>query len=229
VNDPIEGSAPPVVFGVVLRDLESYRTLVRGLASSSLVASTDFIYTAPVYKGSEDIKAGLLEANSALEKFDVYFRHALENPGERVRFAKMFAAQYLRKFPASERQDLFLASGDVMKFIFELVTPLALENPAAVLGAIQNTPHDAAVLNALLSGGSVDRAHLKGDLKIFLDHILNPRRRDLPQVQQAMMEMETDAPLIVELVTTGGMPGYLYYVVHPMVQALGGRLVLLPG
>ncbi|OGQ25019.1 MAG: hypothetical protein A2138_08500 [Deltaproteobacteria bacterium RBG_16_71_12] len=221
--------APPVIFGVVLRDLESYRRLVHTLATSSLVASTDFAYTAPIYKGSDKIVAGLAMANGSLEKFDVYYEHALENPGERVRFAKAFAAQYLRRFPASERQDLFLASGDVLKFSFELMTPLALDNPVAALTAIEHTPHDQAVLDALRGGGGVDRAHLRGDLKILLDHILNPRRREVPQVQAAMMEIETDAPVIVELITTGGMPGYLYYVVHPLVQALDGRLVLLPG
>lgn len=223
------GAAPPVVFGVVLRDLESYRRLVHALATSSLVASTDFAYTAPIYKGNDKIVAGLAKANGSLEKFDIYFEHALADPGERVRFAKAFAAQYLRKFPASERQDLFLASGDVLKFTFELMTPLALDNPVAALTAIEHTPHDQVVLDALRSGGGVDRAHLRGDVKIFLDHILNPRRREVPQVQTAMMEIETDAPVIIELVTTGGMPGYLYYVVHPLVQALDGRLVLLPG
>lgn len=224
-----DAQSPPVVFGVVLKDLESYRTLVKGLATSSLVASTDFVYTAPIYKGSDAIKDALQSANGALDKFDVYFEHALDNPAERVRFAKMFAAQYVRKFPASERQDLFLASGDVMKFSFELVTPLALEQPLAVLDAIARTPHDQALLDSLRGGGSIDRAHLRGDLKIFLDHILNPRRRELQQVQSAMFEMETDAPLIVELVTTGGVPGYVYYVVQPMVSAIGGRVVLLPG
>ena len=223
------GGAPPVVFGVVLRDPEAYRQLVHTLATSPLVASTDFVYTAPIYKGNEQITAGIARANGALEKFDVYFEHAIVNPGERVRFAKLFAQQYLKRFPASERQDLFLASGDVLKFAFELVTPLALDNPVGALHAIEHTPHDQAVLDSLRGGGTVDRAHLRGDVKLFLDHILNPRRRELPQVQAAMMELETDAPLIVELVTTGGMPGYVYYVVHPIVQGLGGRLVLLPG
>ena len=223
------GAAPPVVFGVVLRNLESYRQLVRTLATSSLVASTDFAYSAPIYKGNDKIVAGPANANGSLDKFDVYYEHALVDSGERVRFGKLFAAQYLRRFPASERQDLFLASGDVLKFIFELVTPLALADPMGVLTAIERTPHDQAVLDALRGGGAVDRAHLRGDLKIFLDHILNPRRRELPQVQAAMMELETDAPVIVELLTTGGMPGYIYYVVHPLVQSLDGRLVLLPG
>lgn len=225
-----EGSAaPPVVFGVVLRDLESYRRLVHALATSPVVASTDFVYTAPIYKGNEKITAGVAASNGSLEKFDVYFEHALADPGERVRFAKMFAAQYLKRFPASERQDLFLASGDVLKFSFELVPPLALDNPVGALSAIEQTPHDQALLDALRGGGTVDRAHLRGTVRIFLDHILNPRRRELSQVQTAMMELETDAPLIVELVTTGGLPGYVYYVVHPVVQALDGRLVLLPG
>ncbi|MCC7070637.1 MAG: hypothetical protein IT383_04900 [Deltaproteobacteria bacterium] len=224
-----DGAQPPVVFGVVLRDLESYRRLVHELASSPLVVSTDFAYSAPIYKGSPAIVAGLAQANGSLDKFDVYYRHALVDPAERVRFAKAFAALYLRKFPASERQDLFLASADVLKFSFELVSPLALDNSIAALTAIERTPHDQAVLDALRVGASVERAHLRGDLRIFLDHILNPRRRELPQVQAAMMEIETDVPVIVELVTTGAIPGYLYYVVHPMVQALEGRLVLLPG
>lgn len=222
-------TGPTVIFGVVMRDLQQYRDLVHAIMASPLVASTDFTYSAPVYKGNDKIKEELQSANTALEKFDVYFRNAIADEAQRLHFAKMFRAQYLRKFPGSERQDLFLASGDIIKFSFELVPPNALENPVVAINAVERTPHDPAVLNKLRNGESVDRQHLRGDLKVFFDQILNPRRKDVPQVEAALMELNTDVAFIFELVTTGAMPGYIFYVVHPLVSQLGGRLVLLPG
>jgi hypothetical protein len=222
-------SGPTVIFGVVLRELHQYRELVHQIVNSPLVASTDFTYSAPVYKGNEKIKEELATANTALDKFDVYFRNAIADESQRLHFGKMFRAQYLRKYPGSERQDLFLASGDVIKFSFELVPPNALENPVHALNAVERTPHDPAVLNKLRNGESVDRVHLRGDLKVFFDQILNPRRKDVPQVEVALAELNTDVAFIFEIVTTGAMPGYIFYVVHPLVNQLGGRLVLLPG
>jgi hypothetical protein len=222
-------NTPTVNFGVVLHHLGQYHKLVHALATSPLVVTNDFTYAAPIYKGSDKIKAALADANNALEKFDVYFLHALADEAERVRFARAFHAAYLRKFPASERTDLFLASGEVLKFSFELVPPSALEQPGAALDAISRTPHDSAVLAKLQAGEPIDRAHLRGDLKIFFDHVMNPRRREVPQVQQAMTELGAEEPYILELVTNGGIPGYIFYTVHPLVHAVGGRLVLLPG
>ncbi len=225
IYDP--SSTPTVNFGVVFHNLEQYRQLVHKLASSPLVASADFTYAAPIYKGSERIKEALGRAESALDKFDVYFENALADEPERVRFARMFHAAYLRKYPASERTDLFLASGDVLKFSFELVPPSALENPGQALDAVARTPHDQHVLEKLQAGEPIDRAHLRADLKVFFDHVMNPRRREIPRVQQAMAELGAEEPYILELVTNGGMPGYIYYTVHPLVHATGGRLVLL--
>lgn len=225
-------STPTVNFGVVLERLEQYRELVHALADSAIVASTDFTYAAPIYKGNERIKQGLAEPafhGGALDKFDVYVESALLDELERVRFARAFHQQYLRKFPASERQDLFLASGDVLKFAFELVPPSALQDPGAALDAVARTPHDTAVLAKLQAGDAVDRAHLRADLKVFFDHVMNPRRRELAEVQRAMDELECAEPFILELVTDGALPGYIYYTVHPFVAHVGGRLVLLPG
>ena len=222
-------ATPTVNFGVVVHNLAQYRALVHKLAASPLVATTDFTYAAPIYKGNEKIKEALGVANSALDKFDVYFAHALLDEPERVRFARMFHATYLRKFPASERTDLFLASGEVLKFSFELVPPTALENPGLALDAIARTPHDATILSKLQGGDPIDHKHLRADLKIFYDHVMNPRRREIQQVQQAMAELGAEDPYVLELVTDGAVPGYIYYTVHPIVAGIGGRLVLLPG
>jgi hypothetical protein len=218
-----------VNFGIVLHNLEQYRNLVHTLSASKLVASSDFSYSAPIYKGSEAIKNALAKSETALQKFDIYFENALLDEAERVRFARMFHSLYLKKFPASERTDLFLASGDVLKFSFELVPPSALENPAGALDAVARTPHDTTVLEKLQANEPIDRAHLRADVKVFFDHVMNPRRRETPQVQQAMAELGCEEPYVVELVTNGAMPGYIYYVCHPIVASIGGRLVLLPG
>lgn len=223
------GTTPTFNFGIVLKSLEQYRDLVHLLAESALVAVADFAYSAPIYKGNDAIKDALGHVNNALEKFDVYFNFAILDEQERVRFARMFAAQYLKKFPASERSDLFLASGEVLQFAVELLPPTVLDDGAAALEAIEQTPHDGSVLDALRAGGSIDRAHLRGELKIFLDHILNPRRHDISRVQRAASEIGTSLPYVVELITDGAVPGYLHWAVEPLVRQVGGRLVLLPG
>lgn len=224
------GTTPTIDFAIVLKGLEQYRELVHLLAQSPLVAVADFAYGAPIYKGSEAIKEALGHANNALEKFDVYFNHAILDEQERLRFARLFASAYVKRFPASERSDLFLASGEVLKFSVELVPPTALpDDKTAVLEAIETTPHDSRVLRALREGASIDRAHLRGELKIFLDHILNPRRHDVSRVRVAAKEIGTDLPYVVEMMTDGAMPGYLHYAVEPLVEEVGGRMVILPG
>lgn len=223
------GSTPTVIFGVVLKALEQYREIVHLLATNPIVSVADFAYSAPIYKGSDAIKAALERANTGLEKFDAYFTHAILDENERVRFARLFAQQYVKRFPASERQDLFAASADVLKFSVELVPPSALADQSAALDAIAATPHDAEVLDALRAGQPIDRAHLKADLKIFLDHVLNPRRREIKRVMRAAEEIGTDLPYVLELVTDGAVPGYIYYAVHPIVHHVGGRMVLLAG
>ena len=191
---------PTVNFGLVLHRLEQYRALVHALADTPIVATTEFTYAAPIYRGSDKIKQGLAEANGALDKFDVYFEEALLDEVERVRFARAFHQTYLRKFPASERQDLFLASGDVLKFAFELVPPSQLAEPAAALNAVARTPHDPLVLAKLQKSEPIDHAHLRADVKVFFDHVMNPRRREHPEVQRAMHELGCEEPFILELV-----------------------------
>lgn len=220
-------SSPTINFGLVLRGLEHYRDLVHQLSASPTVAATDFTYSAPIYKGSDNIKAGLAVAGSALEKFDVYFGNALLDEEERLRFARLFAQSYLRKYPASERSDLFLASADVLKVAFELVPPFALDKPVHALAAIDAAPHDVTILDRLRGGEAIDRAHLRFEVRLFLDQVLNPRRREHAEVQAAMKELKTDLPYILEVVTDGAIPGYVFYALHPFVAQVGGRLVLL--
>lgn len=220
---------PAFIFGAVLPAIQDYRRLVRGIVSSPLIAATEFSYTAPIYKGSEPIKQGLERANSAIEKFDVYFYHALLNPKERLRFRELFAAGYLKRFPASERQDLFVASGDVLKLSFELVAPRALEDPTHVVELLAQTPHDPHIIEQLRAKRPVDHAALRVELKIFLDDVHNPRRRDVETVRRAMAELDAPEPVVVEIFSNGALPGYVHFVMTPLVRAVGGAFVLLPG
>lgn len=223
------GKSPPVIFGLVTHTLEQYGKLVAIASQSPFVAQTDFGYASPIYKGSAAIKAGLDAAVSALDKFDVYFSHAILDEAERVRFAHAFRAQYLKKFPGSERTDMFLASGDVLKFSVELVPPTALAEPAQALHAIEQTPHDTEVLIQLKAGQAIDRAHLRAEFRMYLDHVMNPRRREAPQVAHAAHEMGLEEPFVIEVVTSGAIPGYIYYVLAPLVQQVGGRIVHIGG
>lgn len=220
---------PSFIFGAVLPALPDYRKLVRAIASSQFVAATDFTYSAPIYKGSDAIKHALEQANTAIEKFDVYFYHALLNPNERARFRELFAAAYLKRFPASERHDLVVASGDVLKTHFELVPPRALQDATDVVELLAQTPHDARVIEQLRAKRPVDHAALRVDLKIFLDDVHNRRRHDIPSVRAATAHLDALEPVVVELWSNGALPGYVHYVMTPLVRSVGGSFVLLPG
>ena len=115
-----------LALGLVLPQLSSYKRFVHGAAQSPLVVTTDFAYGAPLYKGNPKIVADLATAEGALDKFDAYFDNGILDEEQRVLFAHAFTKQYARKHPASERQDLFLASGDVLRFAIELKPPQAM-------------------------------------------------------------------------------------------------------
>lgn len=229
MTDPHSTPTPPVIFGVVLRDLVQYRDLVLRIAHSPWVVMTDFVFGAPIFKGSDAIKSALATATSATDKFTAYATHAILDESERLRFARLFAQQYLRRSPASERSDVFLASGEVLKFTFEVALPGAHPEGAALAAGLEQTPHDAAALAALLRQEPVASAHLRAELKIFLDHVFNPRRHELPRVREAARALGVERPIVLELVTDGALPHYLERAVAPEVAAVGGRVVLLPG
>lgn len=218
-----------LALGVILPQLSSYKRLVHAVAGSPLVATTDFTYGAPLYKGNAKIVADLATAEGALDKFDAYFDHGILDEEERVRLAHAFTKAYAKKHPASERQDLFLASGDVLRFQIELKPPLTTADAAAVFAAIEALPHDAAVLSSLKQGQPADRANLKGDFKLFLDNIFNPRRYEDDVVKKARAGVQSERPLIVEIWTNGAVPGVFFHALRPHLDEIGGAMVVLPG
>jgi hypothetical protein len=215
--------------GLILPLLTSYKQLVHAASSSPLVATTEFTYGAPLYKGNAKIVADLATVEGALDKFDAYFDHGILDEEERVRFAHAFTKAYAKKHPASERNDLFIASADVLRFQIELKPPLATADPKSVLDAIEQLPHDGAVLSSIRSGQPVDRAHLRGDFKLFLDNIYNPRRYEDDVVKKARARVQSERPLVVELWTNGAIPGVFVHALQPHLDAVGGAIVLLPG
>ena len=215
------------VVGLVYRDLADHKAVMHALASSSSVQSVEFSVGAPLYKGSPQIVEALKAAESLKDKIDLYFDHALVDERERVRFARLFATQYLRKHPKSERQDVFVASGDVFAFSCDLVPPMQLPVPRAAFDAIADGPHDAALLARARAGEPIDRWQLKIQLKLFLDHILNPRRHDLPEVIAAATALQTTLPCVVEVSASPSIPGYARFVLEPLVEAAGGKVVWL--
>ena len=225
----LDSNSPPPTMSIalVLPALEQYARIVHSLYASPLLASLDFSYAAPIYKGSDAIKTGLLAASGALEKFDVYFTHAFLDEGERLRFSRLFAQRYLAGRPGSERSDLFLASAEVLKVAGELVSPSSLDEPEVVLAAIAHAPHDGAALKRLRALEPIDRAHLRFEVRLFLDHVMNPRRRAHPEVQQAMQQLETELPYILEVVSDGALAGFFHFALQPLVEQAGGRLVWL--
>jgi hypothetical protein len=210
----------PVILGVALKDLRTYGALVHELAVSPLVANTEFTVQAPLYKGTAEIKQALTEVGSALEKFEVYIAHTILNEQVRVQMAQAFRRRYLARHPMSEGSDIFLASGEVLSFSFTMQQPKKLMKVVSLKGAISSHPHDSEVLRELQSGNTVDRTHLTGSLRIFLDNVYNPRRRQDPVMAPLLTGELGDDPVILELYTNGAVPGlfirFLGFMLHEM-------------
>jgi hypothetical protein len=215
--------------GIVLRDLEAYQKLIHILTEESTVASYEFTYRAPLYKFSREVTERLAEGLSSLEKFDLYYEKGILDEKARVQLAAKFRADYIRKHPASEASDVFFASGDVLSFRLLLRPPSDLVEVEAALAAIAAHPHDEAVLAALRARERIDESHFVAEVHMFLDHVYNPRRRDIPAVKQSMTGGRARDPVIVEMYTSGAIPGYFIHVLEPPIHDVDGALVMLPG
>jgi hypothetical protein len=218
-----------IPIGIVLPRLASYQHLVHALATAPFVTETEFTFGTPLYKATKAICERLLETKTALEKFDAYFEHGILDEEQRVLLAQVFRQRYLRANPRSEGSDVFNASGEVMQFSFILHQPANLEGSEAAIAVAESLPHDRAVMESLKRGQGIGRDHLKGTLKLFLDHVYNPRRRDLPAVREVMTGPRQYEPVVVELMTNGALPGLFGHLLAPLVHPLEGALVMLPG
>ena len=222
-----EGAPLAATLALVYQDLDHHRQVVQALSSSKAVATVEFSVQAPLYKGSPAIVAGLAQAQSLADKIDVYFRHAICDEAERVRFARLFQQSYTKRHPRVERQEVFLASGDVIAFSFDLVPPMQLDVPREAFDAIAAGPHDG-LLAQLRGGDSPERWHLKVQVRLFLDHAMNPRRHDVAEVVGAARAIGEPNPYVIEVSASPSIPGYARWVLEPLVVAAGGRVVWLP-
>ena len=73
------------------------------------------------------------------DKLDAYFRHTILDEEARVRFGQLFRQRWTQRFPLSERQDLFVASGDIFRFVLDVLTPAEQPDPAAAFAAIASS------------------------------------------------------------------------------------------
>lgn len=229
VNDEASLAA---TLGLVYADLDQHRRVLQAIGAHPFVGGVEFTVGAPLFKGNKAIVDALATASGLNDKIEAYFRHGLCDEVERVRFARLFAARYAQRHPRVERQDLFLASGDVVGFAFDLKAPMHLAVPRAAFDAIAAGPHDAALLSRMRGGEAPPRWHLRVQLRLFLDHALNPRRHGEPGVAAAAAELglrraDGGVPYVVELFASPAMSGYAHAVLEPLVREVGGRVAWL--
>jgi hypothetical protein len=215
------------MLGLVYDDLDAHRRVLHAIGAHEAVSGVEFSVQAPLFKGNRAIVDALAVASGLGDKIDAYFRHGLQDEVERVRFARLFATRFAQRHPRVERQDLFLASGDVVGFTFDLVPPMQLGLPRAVFDAIADGPHDAALLARLRAGATPSRWHLKVRLRIFLDHALNPRRHHEPGVAAAAARLGVATPYVLEVECSPSIAGYARFVLEPLVRAERGRIAWL--
>ncbi|MCP4503330.1 MAG: hypothetical protein GY822_25625 [Deltaproteobacteria bacterium] len=219
----------PVLIGVVLPELMSVQKLITQLASLDAVNETEFTFGAPLYKGNDAIRENLPKTTSALEKFNCYFEHGILDEEARVGFAQAFRKKYIQKLPGSEGSDVFLASAEVLQFRYRLDLPTSAEALQALAPVVEKHPHDPAVIADLKEGRGLAKDQLSGWLKIFLDHVYNPRRRKLPEVEEVLFGSRRKDAVVLELAVSGGAPGLHHEVFEPLVDELDGAMVWLPG
>lgn len=220
---PVQSAA----LGLVYRDLGQHLEVVTRLLTDPHVASFDFSVQAPVYKGTPAIVEALKSASGLREKIEVYFRHGLLDEATRLRFGQAFRNDYARKHPRVERQDIFAASAGVVGMACDLVPPLRLTVPREAFDAIAAGPHDPGLLAKLRGGDLVDGGLWRTDIRLFLDHALNPRRHGEAAVRAAALAVDAPQPFVLEVATVPGVAGYAASVLAPLVEAAGGRLVWL--
>jgi hypothetical protein len=224
--DPSPGTLAATL-ALVYVDLDAHRRALHAIGRHSAVGGVEFSVQAPLFKGNRAIVDALAGAAGLSDKIDAYFRHGLLDEAERVRFARLFAARYAQRHPRVERQDLFVASGDVLGFTFELVSPMNLAVPREAFDAIAAGPHDSALLARLRAGSPPPRWHWRVRLRLFLDHALNPRRHDEPGVAAAARSLGVAAPFVVEVEASPALSGYARWALQPIVEEVGGRIAWL--
>ncbi len=213
--------------GLVHTELDAHRRLLHAIATDKRVDGVEFSVGAPLYKGSPAIVEALSKAQGLGDKIDAYFMHGVQDEAARVGFARAFQAAYTKKHPRSERQEVFVASGDVVVFSFDLVQPMQLPVPREAYDAIVDGPHERGVLGKLRAGDGVDKSQLKVTLRVFLDFALNPRRHLDAGVREACDELDCQRPYVVEAEVGGAVAGYPRWVLDELARPLGSRAVWL--
>ncbi len=214
--------------GLVYRDLADHEHAMSSLLADERIATIEMTVQAPLFKGNDAIKDALKDGPPLREKFVVYWQHGVVDEQARVAFSTKFRALYTKKHAGGvERQDLFMASGDIFVVQLELLPPMQLPVPRKALDAIEQGPHDKELLTTLRSGAGVDRELWKVEVRVFFDHALNPRRHLDEEVLNACHDLDTQRPYVLEVSAGAGVAGYAKWVLDDHVKSAGGRAVWL--
>jgi hypothetical protein len=214
------------LIGLVLPGLDAYRQLLHRLRADAAVDEVELSVGAPLWKGSDAIKAALSAGAGLADKIDAYCQHGLIDDAARVAFARRFQAAYLSRHPRSERQDVFVASGDVFVFAFDLKPPMQLPVPREAFDAIEAGPHDVAALARYRGGEPMAREALRVVLRLYLDFAPNPRRHEEPAVRAVIDELGFE-PWVIEAEVAPDVAGYARAVLDRCARLVGGRAVWL--
>ena len=214
--------------GLVLPNLEAYQRLVHEISDAHFTSNIELTFKAPLYKCTPEIKDRLKDAGGVLDKFDIYFEGAVLNEEVRVQIAQTFRKQYVARAPRSEASDIFYASGDILQFSFEMKHPSDLDGEPELLEEVARYPHDTEVVHGYRDFKRLNKEHRTGEVRLYLDHVFNPRWRDLEAVRAMMAYPWMKEPVVAELFTSGAIPGAFVWALWPMLRRLEGGLIWLP-
>lgn len=227
-----------ISLGVLCDGIEVLPQLVEALLDHPCVATSDLGVMAPFYQGTPTLVEVHRATRPGRARLLAYLRHGVLDESTRCVIAGRFAADFRRRYGRAERRDLLVASADMLRVEVALKALAALD-PAQrdrVLRSIAARPHDVDTFareqepiaprddgdgtgSELAAGGG--EIYLLA-MKIFIDHVYNPRRQQHPAVQEALAAHPMQRPAIIELWAPPAIPGYADLVVKDIAPAVDG-------
>lgn len=198
------------IYLLPLRDLDDLRKLALALTQESCFSSYEWSFAGALYKGNEDIRRYLPEAQTVADKLAIYFQYGVIPEEARLQIAQK-SRRFWQQRSKSQRQEisgaaLFMASGDLLQLRYFWGT--------ATGGATKEETREESI-----------------SLKIFLDHVYAPQWRQtagLAEVANDVGVTDSSELYLAQIWATCdavSIPDHVQQILNHAVAALPSRLL----
>ncbi len=201
------------IYLLPLRDLDDLRKLALALTQASCFSSYEWSFAGALYKGNEDIRRHLPNAQNVADKLAIYFQYGVVPEEARLQIAQK-SRRFWQQRSKSQGQEisgaaLFLASGDLLQLRY-------------FWGAATGEKATEETREAREESIS---------LKIFLDHVYAPQWRQtagLSEIANDVGVTDSSELYLAQIWSTcdaDRIPDGVKQVLHRAVTALPSRLL----